>query len=290
MGSLVRCLSNDGTVVVLALDSTDITAEAQRIHGASKVCTAALGRLLTGASMMGYMLKNAQDSVTVRVSGGGPGGAVIAAADSAGNVRGYMMDPHVELPLNPQGKLDVGGLVGRDGFLSVAKDLGGKEPTVGQVELVSGEIAEDLTSYFALSEQIPTACALGVLVNPDLTVACAGGYLIQLLPTADDGVIERVEEGLRGLPPVTRMLSQNMTPEAICRAVLPRFELGVLDTAAPAYRCTCSRAGVERALLAAGREALAEMAEDPETQASCHFCNTVYTFTPQEIRALLARA
>ena len=290
MGKLVRCLSDDGAVVALALDSTDIAQRAMEIHRASKVCAAALGRLLAGASLMGYMLKNDRDSVTIRVNGGGPAWSLIAAADARGNVRGYMMDPHVELPLNRLGKLDVGGAVGKDGFISVAKDLGGKEPTVGQTTLVSGEIAEDLTSYYAVSEQIPTACGLGVLVNPDMTIACAGGYLIQLLPTSDDTVIDRVEQGLRGAPSVTQMLSKDMTPLEICRRLLPDFHLDVLDEAEPVYRCTCSRAGVERALLSTGKETLEEMTRDPETRVECHFCDAVYTFTPQEIAALLRRS
>lgn len=290
MNPLVRCISDDGTVVVIALDSTEIVETARRNTNSSKVCTAALGRLLTGTSIMGYMLKNSTDSVTVRINGNGPAGSVIAAADPDGNVRGYIMDPHVDLPLNDRGKLDVGGAVGKDGFLSVVKDLGGREPTVGQVPLVSGEIAEDLTSYYAVSEQIPTVCALGVLVNPDLTVACAGGFLIQLLPTADDTVIDRVEAGLRGLPPVTTMLAEGKTPLEICKTVLPDFEVGVLDEGSPEYRCTCSRAGVERALLSTGREALEEMAQDPVTEVCCHFCPSVYRFTPDEIRSLIKKA
>ena len=290
MNPLVRCISDDGTVVVIALDSTEIVETARQISGSSKVCTAALGRLLTGTSIMGFMLKNKTDSVTVRLNGGGPAGSVIAAADADGNVRGYIMDPHVQLPLNEKGKLDVGGAVGTDGYLSVVKDLGGREPTVGQVPLVSGEIAEDLTAYFARSEQIPTVCALGVLVNPDLTVACAGGFLIQLLPTADDSVIERVEAGLKGLPSVTAMLAAGKTPLEICKTVLPDFEVGVLDEGAPAYRCTCTRAGVERALLSTGREALEEMAQDPVTEVKCHFCPAVYRFTPGEIRGLIKKA
>ncbi len=290
MGKLVRCLSGDGAVVVIALDSTDIVESARRISGSSKVCTAALGRLLTGTSIMGFMLKNTTDSVTVRINGGGPAGSVIAAADAQGNVRGYIMDPRVELPLNEKGKLDVGGAVGRDGFVSVIKDLGGKEPTVGQTALVSGEIAEDLTLYYAVSEQIPTVCALGVLVNPDLTVACAGGFLIQLLPTADDGIIERVERGLQGLPSVTAMMAEGKSPLEICRAVLPDFSVDVLDEGAPEYRCTCTRQGVERALLSTGRKALEEMAEDPVTEVRCHFCPAVYRFTPAEIRKLIKKS
>ena len=289
MGHLERCISDDGSVVSIALDSTDIVETARQFQHSTKVCTAALGRLLTGTSIMGYMLKNKTDSITVRVNGEGPAGSVIAAADADGNVRGYIMDPHVELPLNEKGKLDVGGAVGKNGLLSVVKDLGGREPTVGQVPLVSGEIAEDLTSYFAVSEQIPTVCALGVIVNPDLTVACAGGFLVQLLPTADDEIIDRVEQGLRGLPTVTKMLADGKTPLQICKDVLPDFQMDVLDEADPVYRCTCSRAGVERALISTGKEALEEMAADPVTEVKCHFCPAVYHFTPHEIKNLIEK-
>ena len=192
MGKLVRCISEDGTLTVMALDSTDIVAEAERIHQTSAVTSAALGRLLTAASMMGDQLKGADHSVTLRLNGGGPAGTVLAVADSRGNARGYVGEPIVELPLNAKGKLDVAGAVGVEGTLTVVKDLGMKEPYVGQIPLVSGEIAEDITQYFAASEQIPTVCALGVLVNPNLTIRRAGGFLIQLLSTADDAVIDAV--------------------------------------------------------------------------------------------------
>ena len=290
MSNLVRCISDDGCVVALAVDSFEIVETARRYTGASKVCTAALGRLLTASSMMGVMLKGEDDSVTLRINGNGPAGSLIAAADSSGNCRGYMMNPHVELPLNAKGKLDVGGVVGKDGFLSVIKDLGYKEPTVGQVPLVSGEIAEDITSYFAVSEQVPTVCALGVLVNPDLTVAAAGGFLIQLLPTADDTVIDRVEKGLQGLPAVTTMLSDGLTPFQILQKALPEFQLETLGEYDCAYRCNCSRERVERALISAGKDALAEMAQDETTEVKCNFCPAVYRFSADEIRDLLKNA
>ena len=289
MNNLVRCISKDGTFVVLATDSTEIVETARVIHHSSKVCTAALGRLLTGASMMGYMLKNRDDSITIRVNGNGPAGSVIAAADNEGCVRGYIMNPDVELPLNAKGKLDVGGAVGRDGPLAVIKDLGAPEPTVGQVPLVSGEIAEDITSYFAVSEQIPTVCALGVLVNPDRSVACAGGFLIQALPAADDTALSAVERGLNGLPSVTGLLAEGCSPMEICKRAMPYFELELLDEARTEYRCNCSRARVERALLSTGREALEEMAQDAQTEVRCHFCPAVYHFTSADILALLRK-
>ena len=193
MSKLIRCITSDGAVMASAIDSTEIVAEAERLHKTSAVVTAALGRLLTAASMMGNMLKGEKDTVTVKIDGGGPAGAVTAVADSIGFVRGYAVNPVVEIPLKANGKLDVSGAVGTDGNVFVIKDLGLKEPYSGFVPIVSGEIAEDITSYYAVSEQIPTVCALGVLVNPDLTVKKAGGYIIQLLPAADESTISRLE-------------------------------------------------------------------------------------------------
>ena len=286
MAHVVRCITDDGCVFVLAADTTDISETSRQIHNTSKVCTAALGRALTGASFMGILLKGQDSSVTLRFNGGGPAGSVIAVADSDGNVRGYVMNPDVNLPLNEKGKLDVGGAVGTDGFLTVIKDIGMKEPFVGQIPLVSGEIAEDLTSYYAISEQVPSVCALGVLVNPDLTVAVSGGFLIQLLPTADDTIIEKVERGLQGLPSVTTMLAEGLTPEEICKNVLPEFNVEVLDTAECEYKCNCSRERVEQALISVGREELLDMANDAATEVKCHFCPEVYKFTTEDIRKL----
>ena len=290
MSNLIRCISDDGCVVALAVDSTGIVETARQYNRSSKVCTAALGRLLTAAAMMGKMLKGEDDSVTLRINGKGPAGSVIAVGDADGCCRGYIMDPHVELPLNDKGKLDVGGAVGTDGYLSVIKDIGYKEPVVGQVPIVSGEIAEDITSYFAASEQVPTVCALGVLVNPDLTVASAGGFIIQLLPTADDTIIDKVEKGLAGLPAVTTMLSDGMTPLEILRKALPEFQLETLGEYDCAYRCNCSRERVERALISTGKDALEEMAQDETTEVRCNFCPAVYRFSADEIRAILRRA
>ena len=287
MGKLVRCISEDGTLTVMALDSTDIVAEAERIHQTSAVTSAALGRLLTAASMMGDQLKGADHSVTLRLNGGGPAGTVLAVADSRGNARGYVGEPIVELPLNAKGKLDVAGAVGVEGTLTVVKDLGMKEPYVGQIPLVSGEIAEDITQYFAASEQIPTVCALGVLVNPNLTIRRAGGFLIQLLPTADDAVIDAVERCVEQVPPVTKLLEDGLTPEEICRAVLPEFTLEVLDEERPVYRCNCSHERVLRALAATGRESGKELARDPITEVCCQFCDKKYQIKSEELQSLL---
>lgn len=287
MGKLVRCISEDGTLTAMALDSTDIVAEAERIHQTSAVTSAALGRLLTAASMMGDQLKGADHSITLRLNGGGPAGTVLAVADSRGNARGYVGEPIVELPLNAKGKLDVAGAVGTDGTLTVVKDLGMKESYVGQIPLVSGEIAEDITQYFAASEQVPTVCALGVLVNPDLTIRRAGGFLIQLLPTADDAVIDAVERCVEQVPPVTKLLEDGLTPEEICRAVLPEFTLEVLDEERPVYRCNCSHERVLRALAATGRESVEELAQDPITEVCCQFCDKKYQIKSEELQSLL---
>ena len=287
MAHLVRGISDDGCVLVLASDTTDISETARRIHNTSKVCTAALGRALTGASFMGIMLKGQDSSVTLRFNGGGPSGSVIAVSDMDGNVRGYVMNPDVNLPLNEKGKLAVGTAVGTDGFLTVIKDIGMKEPAVGQVPLVSGEIAEDITSYYAISEQIPSVCALGVLVNPDLTVACSGGFLIQLLPTADDTIIEKGERGLNNLPSVTAMLAEGLTPEDICKKVLPEFNVEILDTAECEYKCNCSRERVEKAIISVGKAELEEMAKDECTEVKCHFCPSVYKFSSDDIKSLI---
>lgn len=286
MSELVRMISTDGTLTVIAVDSTDIINRMEKIHMTSAVTSAALGRLLTAASMMGAVLKGKDHSITLRLNGNGPAGSLIAVSDSEGNVRGYVANPVVEIPLNNKGKLDVAGAVGTDGTLTVMKDLGMKEPYIGQIPIISGEIAEDITSYFATSEQLPSVCALGVLVNPDLSIQAAGGFIIQLLPTALDDTIDKVEECIKGIPSVTQMLTSGMTPEDICRNVLKTFDLEILDTAKPEYRCNCSRERVTKALLTMGKEELVDMANDPFTEVDCHFCEKKYRFTSAEIRKL----
>ncbi len=286
MSELVRMISVDGTLTIMAVDSTDMINRMEQIHQTSAVTSAALGRLLTAASMMGAVLKGADNSVTLRINGDGPAGSVIAVSDYSGNVRGYVSNPVVEIPLNDKGKLDVAGAVGTNGTLTVMKDLGMKEPYIGQIPIVSGEIAEDITSYYATSEQTPTVCALGVLVNPDLSIKAAGGFMIQLLPTAMDDTIDMVEECIKGIPSVTQMLTDGMTPEEICRSVLKLFQLDMLDSSSPEYKCNCSKERVSKALLTLSKDDLKEMAGDPVTEISCHFCDKKYRFTPAEILKL----
>ena len=287
MGKLIRCLTRDATVMALFLDSTDMVARAEGIHQPSAVVTAALGRLLTAASMMGVMMKGKDDSLTLKLAGGGPVGTVMAVSDSGGNVRGYAQNPVVEIPLKPNGKLDVSGAVGTEGQLWVLRDNGAPEPYVGCTPLISGEIAEDITSYYATSEQTPTVCALGVLVNPDLTVQAAGGLLLQLLPFCPDEVIDEVEANVAKLPPVTAMLGQGMTPEEICALALDGMPYDVLDTYEPEYRCTCSRDKVARAFAAMSHEdRLSLPNEEGVAEATCRFCDAVYTFTREELERI----
>lgn len=288
MGKIVRYITEDGSAFVIAADTTSIVAEAERIHKTSAVNTAALGRLLTAASMMGDMLKGKDDSITLRLNGNGPAGSIIAVADSDGNARGYVQNPVVEISLNDKGKLDVKGTVGTQGYLYVMKDIGLKEPYVGQTQIVSGEIAEDITNYFATSEQTPSVCALGVLVNPDLTVAAAGGFIIQLLPGCPDEIIDKIEYSMQDIEAVTAMLSKGMTPDEIAKRAMKNIEIDKLDESSVEYKCNCSKARVEKALISSGKEALEEMIESSEnTSVECHFCDKKYIFTPDDIKKLL---
>lgn len=288
MGKIVRYITDDGSAFVIAADTTDVVARAEQIHKTSAVNTAALGRLMTAASMMGDMLKGKDDSITLRLNGGGPAGSVIAVSDSDGNVRGYVQNPVVEIPLNEAGKLDVKGTVGTNGYLFVMKDIGLNEPYVGQTQIVSGEIAEDITNYYATSEQTPTVCALGVLVNPDLTVAAAGGFMIQLLPGCPEEVIDKIEYAMQDIEPVTTMLSNGMSPNDIAKRALKNISIDKLDESKIEYRCNCSKERVESALISTGRESLEEMAaSDEDTCVECHFCDRVYKFTPDDIKKLL---
>ncbi len=287
MGKLIRCITSEGAVMVSAVDSTDIVATAEQIHKTSAVATAALGRMLTAASMMGNMLKGEKNTISLKIDGGGPLGALTVAADSTGNVRGYVANPVVEIPLKPNGKLDVSGAVGKDGSLFVVKDLGLKEPYNGFVPIVSGEIAEDITSYYATSEQIPTVCALGVLVNPDLTVKKAGGYILQLLPFTENEIIEKIENNLARVKPVTQLLDEGMDIEDMVRDVLAGFDVEVIYEEQVAYKCKCSREKVKATLESINPKELESMCEDlPQIEVKCHFCNTDYIFTKDEIKKI----
>ncbi len=291
MDELVRALAKDAPVKAMAISGAALVERARSIHDTWPVATAALGRALMAASMMGHMLKEDDGSVTLRVQGGGPLGAITAVSDSRGNVRGFVQNPAVDVPRKAHAKLDVGAAVGRGGQLTVIKDIGLREPYVGSVQLVSGEIAEDVAAYYHESEQIPTACALGVLIAPDQTVRTAGGYLIQLLPGADDAVISAVERGVARVGPVTARLEQGRTPLELLREVLSEFELEVLETAPVEYRCYCSRARVSQALISMGRDELTSLIEEQGgAELTCQFCDKVYRFTEAELKQLLADA
>ena len=287
MGKYKKAITKDGFVRAMAIDSTDIVERAREIHTLSPVCSAALGRTLTAASMMGIELKGEEASLTLQFSGDGPAGGIVCVSDSEGNVRGYIGNPRVDLPLNSVRKLDVAKAVGR-GTMSVIKDLGLKEPYIGRAPIVSGEIAEDVTNYFATSEQIPTVCALGVLVDRDYTIKAAGGYLIQLLPGFDETIIDRVEGGVFTAQSISEMISLGFTPEEVLREVLPGFELEFLEEGERAYRCTCSEERITRALISLGREELKKLAEGEEKiEVGCQFCEKKYVFTAEKILSLL---
>lgn len=290
MGKLIRAITSDGAVMAIALDSTDIVAKAEQYHKTSAVMTAALGRLLTAASMMGNMLKGKDDTITLRIAGDGPAGTIVAVADSQGDVRGYATNPVVEIPLKENGKLDVSGALGKDGYLYVIKDIGMKEPYSGSIPLASGEIAEDITAYYAVSEQIPTVCALGVLVDKDLTVKKAGGYIIQLLPGADDSTIDRLEENIKRMRPVTTLMDEEIDIKDIMLMALNGFETEILYEQKTAYVCNCSSERVKKVLSAIDPAELASMAEEMnEIKVECHFCNKSYSFTPGEIKKLIKK-
>ena len=291
MGNIVRYITEDGSAYVIAADTTAMVREMERIHKPSAVVTAALGRLITAASMMGVMLKGADDSITLRLNGDGPAGSLIAVSDSEGNARGYVQNTIVEIPLNERGKLDVKGAVGTSGYLYVLKDIGLKEPFTGATEIVSGEIAEDITNYFAVSEQTPSVCALGVLVNPDLSVNCAGGFIIQLLPGCPEETISAIEKSLSDIPSITEMLSSGMNADDVAKRALRDIKTDKLDESEAGYKCNCSRQRVEAALISTGAQSLKEMAESgKDTTVECHFCDKVYRFTPGEIGELLDRS
>lgn len=291
MDQIVRVIAKDAPVKATAISARDTVERARAIHDCWPVASAALGRLLMAASMMGAAMKEEDASVTLRVKGGGPLGALTAVSDSQGNVRGYVQNPAVDVPRKAKGKLDVGAAVGADGELTVIRDLGLKEPYIGSVQLVGGEIAEDVAAYFVESEQVPTACALGVLIAPDQTVRAAGGYLIQLLPGADDAVISAVEQGVARLGAVSARLDGGMDPLELLREALGGFELEVLETAPIEYRCYCSEERVARALISLGKDELASLVEEQGgAELTCQFCDKVYRFSKDGLKTLLDEA
>ena len=288
MDRIVRAISSDGLVQAAAICSRDLTERARQIHKLLPVGTAALGRTLSAASLMGNALKGAGASLTLQIKGGGPLGTVLAVSDNLGNVRGYVTNPQVDIPLREDGKLDVGGAVGREGTITVIKDLHMKEPYVGTIDLLGGEIAEDVAAYFVESEQIPTACGLGVLVDRDQSVKAAGGYLIQLLPGATEDTIVKVEGGIMAADNVSAILDKDDDPEHMLRQVMSDFDLKILETCPVEYRCYCSRQRVERALISLGKDELQQILDEQgHCSMTCQFCDAVYDFSGGELKALI---
>lgn len=287
---IVRATAANANIRAFAAYTLDTVEEARAKHGLSPVASAALGRLLTGGAMMGSMLKNESDLLTLQIAGDGPIRNVVVTADASGNVKGFVGYPQVMLPPSKLGKLDVGGAIG-NGVLTVIKDMGLKEPYAGQVELQTGEIAEDLTYYFATSEQVPSCVGLGVLMNrEDATVAEAGGFIVQLMPFADDAVIEKLEENIKKIDSVTNMLRNGMTPEMILETLLEGLDIEITDRLPVRFHCNCDRDRIEKALISVGRKELQSMIDDgkPITM-NCHFCNTDYTFSIEELKDLIKK-
>lgn len=284
---IVRAITTDGMVQAAAISSRDLTERARQIHKTLPVATAALGRTLAGCAMMGNALKGQGASLTLQIKGTGPLGTILAVSDPEGNVRGYVTNPETDLPLREDGKLDVGGAVG-SGTITVIKDLNLKEPYVGTVDLLGGEIAEDIAGYFVESEQIPTACGLGVLVERDQSVRAAGGYLIQLMPGAGEDVISRVEGGIMAAGSVSSMLDAKADPEEMLREVLSDFEVKILESDPVEYRCYCSRQRVERALRTLGAAELRNIRDEQgQCEMTCQFCDAVYHFSGEELTELI---
>ena len=287
---IVRATAAGSQIRAFAATTRELVETARQAHNTSPVATAALGRLLTGGAMMGVMMKGEEDILTIQVRGDGPIGGITVTADAKGNVKGYVNNPEFWLPANSRGKLDVGKAVGH-GSLSVIKDMGLKEPYVGQTELQTGEIAEDLTYYFAASEQVPSSVGLGVLMEKNNTVKQAGGFLIQLMPFTDEAVIETLEKRLAEIPPVTTMLDEGLTPEQILEKLFEGMDMEINETMSARFFCNCSKERVSRALISVGRGELADMIhEGKEIEVNCHFCGKNYTFSVEELKELLRKS
>jgi len=288
---IVRATAANSQIRAFAITSRELVEKARAAHNTSPVATAALGRLLTAGSMMGIMMKGDKDILTLQIKAGGPLGGITVTADYKGNVKGYVKNPEVIIPANSKGKLDVATAVGV-GFMNVIKDMGLKEPYVGQTVLQTSEIAEDLTYYFATSEQVPSSVGLGVLMEHDNTVKQAGGFIVQLMPFAEDEVISKLEESLKEITSVTKLLDEGMTPEMILEKILGGFEdLEILDTILTQFACNCNKERIEKAIISIGKKDIKEMIDDGEDiEVNCHFCNTHYKFTVDELKDILKKS
>ena len=287
MDKIIRATGADGYIKMAVITAKDMVERARVIHSCAPVATAALGRTLCAASIMGNMMKEENASLTIRIGGDGPIGGIVAISDHMGNVRGYVGNPAVDLPLRSDGKLDVGSAVGRSGMLTVSRDIGLREPYVGSTELVSGEIAEDITAYLLASEQVPSACGLGVLVDTDCSVKAAGGFIVQLMPFADEELIEKLEDNIFMMDQLTTILDEDGTEEVFSQ-VLKGIDYHIVSEEAVEYRCYCSREKVEEAIKSTGTDEISAMIEEgKEIEVSCSFCDKLYTFTPEALRELL---
>ena len=287
---ILRAMSTDGFVKAVAINSKSIVERARTIHDTTPTATAALGRVLSACAMLGNMQKIENGSVTLQIKGGGPLGTILAVSDAVGNVRGYVQNPHITLLEKYAGKLDVGAAVGTDGMLTVIRDLQMKEPYVGSVELVSGEIGDDVTAYLVQSEQCPSACGLGVLVDTDHSVRVAGGFILQLLPGAPDSVIDKLEAGIAAAGSVTAMLDAGLSLQELLTRVTGGMELEFFEPTPVEYRCYCTRERVEATLISLGRDELTQIAEEgKDVRVECQFCDTPYVFTPDDVRSILTR-
>jgi len=287
MDKLIRATAGEGFINAVVVSAGETVQRAVDIHSCTPTCAAALGRTLCAASMMGNMLKGEDSTLTIRINGNGPTGTIYAVSDSSGNVRGFMENPFVDLPLRSDGKLDVRGAVGTDGLLTVSKDIGMREPYIGSIELVSGEIAEDISSYLLSSEQVPSACGLGVLIGTDLRVSAAGGFIVQLMPGAPEEYISRLEDNIFLMDQLTTILAEDGYEE-VFRQIFKGFEYHIVSEEPIEYRCGCSSEKIGAALSTIGNEALEELIKDgKDISVSCQFCNSVYSFTPEYLKTLL---
>lgn len=287
---IVRATAANGFIRAFAAISTNTVEEARKIHGTTPVASAALGRMLTAGAIMGAMLKSEKDLITLQITGSGPLKGVLVTSDSKSNVKGYVVNPDADLPLKPDGKLDVGNAVGA-GTLKIIKDVGLKDPYVGSIELISGEIADDLTYYFAQSEQVPSSVGLGVLVDTDCTIKHSGGFIVQLMPGADEEIIDKLEKKLMTIPYVTDMLNDGYSAEKILEAILGDLELEILEKSPMQYKCTCSKDRVEKAIISLGKKEISQIIEeDKKAELTCQFCGKVYNFNETELKDILLKA